>query len=305
MRSRAVAVGVAVASGASIRSGLSRGTAGRNSQGNLSPLSSSKARSAGYLGAARLDALRESLSERDWAVTRDVAKLRLVTAKQLERLHFTELSGASGPVVRRRVLGRLVRWEVLTTLERRIGGVRAGSSGLVYALDIAGKRLVTEDARVTRPSLPGVRYMRHVLAVTELYVALVERARLGELRLDHFDAEPASWRRDGRGGRLKPDAYVRVSGAEHFDSWWIEVDLATEHVPTIRRKLMTYVEFYNRGQLGPDNIMPWILVVVPDAKRLSQIVRLFPQLSPQAGELFTVALHNDAADVIMRKLHQP
>ena len=66
--------------------------------------------------------------------------------KQLERLHFTELSGASGPVVRRRVLGRLVRWEVLTTLERRIGGVRAGSSGLVYALNIAGKRLVTEDA---------------------------------------------------------------------------------------------------------------------------------------------------------------
>ena len=257
------------------------------------------------MSAARLDALRESLSERDWAVIRDVTKLRMATGTQLERLHFTELSEASGPVVRRRVLARLVRWEVLTTLERRIGGVRAGSSGLVYALDIAGKRLVTEDARATRPSLPGVRYMRHVLAVTELYVALVERARLGELRLDHFDAEPASWRRDGRGGHLKPDASVRVSSAAHFDSWWIEVDLATEHVPTIRRKLMTYVEFYNRGQLGPDNIMPWVLVVVPDVKRYSDIVRLIPQLSPQASELFTVVLHNDAADVVMRKLHQP
>ena len=48
-----------------------------------------------------------------------------------------------GAVVRRRVLGRLVQARVLGTLERRIGGVRAGSQGLVFFLDVAG---VANDA---------------------------------------------------------------------------------------------------------------------------------------------------------------
>jgi hypothetical protein len=306
MRRRGVAVGVAVASSTPTGSGLARSGSDPNSQGNLSPLplSSSKARSGGYVSAARLDVLREHLSDRDWAVIRDVAALRLVTGAQLERLHFATLRESSSSVVRRRVLGRLVRFQILTTLARRVGGVRAGSSGLVYALDIAGKRLVTNDARVTRPSLPGERYERHVLAVTEVYVSLVERVRATGLRLDRFDAEPASWWRDGHGGRLKPDGHASISNEAHTDHWWIEVDLATEHLPTIRRKLMTYIEFYNRGQLGPGGVMPWVLVTVPTAERLSQIVRLIPQLSHQAGELFTVVLHNDAADAIVRKLHQ-
>lgn len=305
MRAHGVAVGVAVASSTPVRSDQDKRGSGRNSQGNLSLWSSPTTRSGGYVSAGRLDALRESLSERDWGVVRDVARLRLVTAKQLERLHFATLSEASGPVVRRRVLGRLVRSQVLSTLARRVGGVRAGSSGLVYALDIAGKRLVTDNSRATRPSLPSQRYVRHVLAVAEVYVDLVERVRQGGLRLERFDAEPASWWRDGRGGRLKPDVYVRVSGSGHFDSWWVEVDLATEHVPTLRRKLMAYLDFYNRGQLGPSGVMPWVLVTVPYAKRYSEIVRLIPQLSPQAAELFTVALHDDAAEVIMQRLSQP
>jgi hypothetical protein len=279
---------------------------GQIRRGNLYPsLPYKRARSGGYAVAARLDWLRERLSERDWAVMRDVARLRLVTGAQLERLHFAELGETSRAVVRRRVLGRLARWGVLTTLERRIGGERAGSSGLVYALDIAGKRLVAGDVRATRPNLPGVRYVRHVLAVAEVYACLVEQSRgNGSVRLDRYDAEPASWWPDGRGGYMKPDAYVRISGSEHVDAYWLEVDLATEHLPTIRRKLTVYMDFYNRGQLGPDGIMPWVLVTVPNAERLSQIVRLFRQLPRRAEELFTVSLHNDAADSIMRRLSQ-
>jgi hypothetical protein len=267
-------------------------------------LSSPTTRSSGYVGAAYLDWLQESLSERDWAVVRDVAKLRLVTGQQLERLHFSELAETSRPVVRRRVLGRLVRARVLGTLERRIGGVRAGSAGLVYALDIAGKRLMTNEARATRPSLPGERHVRHVLAISQLYVDLVELARAGEPTLDQFEAEPSSWWPDGQGGRLKPDAHVVVGNDEHIDHWWIEVDLATEHLPTLKRKLAIYLDFAQRGQLGPGGIMPWVLVTVPDEKRCSEIDRVIRQLSSQAGELFTVALHNDGAEVIMRRLNQ-
>ena len=76
-------------------------------------------------------------------------------------------------------------------------------------------------------------------------------------------------------------------------------------MPTLKRKLAVYVDFYMRGQLGPDKVMPLVLVSVPDTKRLSEIDRLIHQLPSQAGELFTVALHNDAADLIVRKLSQP
>lgn len=301
MRRRGVAVGVAVASSTSRTSCLDIRDSERNSHGNLSVLSGLNTRSGGYVTAARLDALRESLSDRDWAVIQDVASLRLATGGQLERLHFAGLADASRPVVRRRVLGRLVRERVLGTRERRIGGVRAGSEGLIYHLDVAGQRLC-ETAR--RGEQPGERYVRHVLAVTELYVSLTERAQAGALRLDRFEAEPVSWWPDGRGGRIKPDGQVRVSSLDHFDSWWLEVDLATEHLPTLKGKLAAYLDFYRRGQLGPDGIMPWVLVTVPNAKRCSDIVRLIRQLPPQAHELFTVALHNDAAEVIVRRLRQ-
>ncbi len=301
-----VAVGVAVASSTSTRSNLASGTLGPITTGNLSTSTGLLSRSGGprRVRAGHVERLRQALSERDWAALHDVARLRLVTGAQLERLHFANLGAVSRPVVRRRVLGRLVQARALATLERRIGGVRAGSEGLIYYLDTAGQRLLAIDGTARKIDPPGERYTRHVLAVTEVYVSLTEQAREGALRLDRFEAEPASWWGDGQGGRIKPDGQVRVSGSDHADSWWLEVDLATEHLPTLKRKLAGYLDFYRRGQLGPDGIMPWVLVTVPNTKRCSDLVRLIRQLPSQGEELFTVALHNDAAEVIVRRLCQ-
>jgi Replication-relaxation len=304
MSGRGVAVGVAVASSSAMSLRSPRPYARANSPRKLIP-SSYESSSSRYVGAARLEWLRERMSERDQAVVFDVARVRLATGGQLERLHFAELNEPSRAVVRRRVLGRLVGWRVLATLERRIGGERAGSAGLVYALDVAGRRLVAADERARRPGLPGMRYVRHVLAVAEIYVTLVERARAGELRLDTFQAEPVCWWPDGRGGVLKPDAYTTVAGAAHTDHWWLEVDLATEHLPTLRRKLITYFEFWRGGQLGPGGVVPRVLVTVPDTKRFSELVRLFHQLPSQAENLFVVAVAKDATDEIVRCLNSP
>jgi hypothetical protein len=302
MRRTSVAVGVVVASSTAGRLARPNSGRSRNSPGNVSPATFS--RSGGYVGAAVVEQLREGLSERDWAVVREVARLRLSTGAQLERLHFWELAEPSRAVVRRRVLGRLVRTRVLGTLTRRIGGVRAGSSGLVYTLDIAGKRLMATEGRPTRPGAPGERYVRHTLAVTELYVTLAEQARAQNLATLHFKAEPGAWWPDGQGGRLKPDAYAKVQNEAHTDHWWIEVDRATEHLTTIKRKLTTYADFWTQGGLGPNQVMPWVLVSVPDSNRCSQIVRVISQMPREASELFTVVLHNDAAGVIMRRLSQ-
>jgi hypothetical protein len=190
-------------------------------------------------------------------------------------------------------------------MERRVGGVRAGSTGFVYAPDVAGKRLSAPDRRASRSNAPGLRFAQHVLAVTEVYVSLAERSNVGLLRLDSFDAEPACWWPDARGGMLKPDAYALVSTSSHADHWWIEVDLATEHLPTLRRKLTSYVDFWIGGQIGPDRTMPRVLVTVPDANRCSGVVRLIRQMPPQTEQLFVVALAKDAADVIVRCLNGP
>lgn len=301
-----VAIGVAVASSKPMASRLARGQNQPVTPGNVSVSTGLLSRSSPRqrVQAADVEQLRGALGERDWAVLRDVTRLRLASGNQLERLHFTGLSEASGGVVRRRVLGRLVQTRALATLPRRIGGVRAGSAGLVYHLDVAGQRLVSPDGRARRLDPPGERYMRHVLAVSELYVNLVERARQNAgTQLDQFETEPR-WS-DGRHSLLKPDAYAVVADEAHRDYWWVEVDLATEHLPTIKRKLATYVDFYRNGYLGPVQVMPWVLVTVPDSERFSQIVRLIHQLPHRADELFTVAVHNDAADVIMRRLSQP
>ena len=297
-----VAVGVAVAWSSAGSFARPEGYARTNSPGKLSSFDYES--SSDYLSASRLDWVREHVSERDLAVARDVARLRLVTGEQLERLHFVELGAGSQPVVRRRVLGRLVQWRVLATFERRIGGTRAGSEGLVYALDVAGQRLMGSELRARRPNLPSVRFVRHVLAVSEVYVSLVESAREQVLRLDTFEAEPACWWPDGRGGVLKPDAYMAIGGEAHIDHWWVEVDLNTEHLPTLKRKLMAYSAFRRRGQLGPDNIMPRVLVTVPDAKRYSDVVRLIRQLPTEDENWFVVSVAKDAARVIVRCLNE-
>jgi protein involved in plasmid replication-relaxation len=127
---------------------------------------------------AHVEWVAERLSDRDRAIIGSVARLRLATGAQLERLHFHGLSPRVRARVRRRVLARLVAWRVLMCLERRIGGVRAGSTGLTFALDTAGQQLVRHrDGSSRRPREPSVTLLGHTLSIAEVYVALVERSR--------------------------------------------------------------------------------------------------------------------------------
>jgi hypothetical protein len=52
---------------------------------------------------AHVEALMQSLSERDWTIIESTNQLRLVTGKQLERLHFSQHSFRSRSVMRWRM----------------------------------------------------------------------------------------------------------------------------------------------------------------------------------------------------------
>ena len=114
----------------------------------------------------------------------------------------TDLSGRSRSVVRWRVIKRLTDWRVLTPLPRRIGGSAQDRRVSAYTLDTAGLALLsgfalashgTEPQYLRRPGLPGERFIRHVLTVSELYVTLVEASAMAYSELVDFQAEPDAW----------------------------------------------------------------------------------------------------------------
>lgn len=252
--------------------------------------------------------LVQELTPREVALVHDLDRLRLASVKQLERLHFTSDSPRANTRQTQRSLARLTELHVVVRLGRRVGGVRAGSRGSVYALDVAGQRLASAcgpagGIRIRRPWTPGRAFIAHQLAVTELYVQLTETAGRGQLDLLDFDAEPASWRTfSGLGGSravLKPDAFVRVGLGEFEDSYFIEVDRATHSGPSVARKLQLYRRYWQTGreQTRWSGVFPKVLVLVPSEARKAALVEVAADQPTESWPLFQIAHYDDALTI--------
>ena len=259
-----------------------------------------------YVTQDRIEHLVANLSERDRAVLLDLARVRVLRGRDLTRMHFNDLAPSSRERTRRRVLARLVEQQLAATLSRTVGGATGGgSSDHIYALGIAGERALsligaqtthTPLARSRSPRPPRTLFLGHSLAVSALYASLrtAERDASNGMRLAEFQIEPTSWHPDGTHGVLKPDAYALLHSPGLADSWWLEVDRATESIPTLRKKLLAYVDFARRGSTGPDDVMPRVLVTVPDGHRLATVSDLVASLPSPASQLIFTTLHDQA-----------
>jgi hypothetical protein len=194
---------------------------------------------------------------------------------------------------------------VLARLKRRVGGVRAGSAGYVYALDVVGQRIIDRDqqTRSRRPWTPSAPFIDHALAVTELYVRLVEAGRRGEFELLAFDAEPACWRSfSGPGGErvtLKPDAYVRVGIGDFEELSFVEVDRATESNQAVAIKCDRYRLYWmTGGEQRRTKAFPRVVWLVPDGRRQQQLVDVAGKQPPEAWRLFKVAMFDGAMNAL-------
>lgn len=237
------------------------------------------------------------------SVLSSVSRTRMMTGDQLRRLQFP--SGDSGARVCRRQLRALAEFGLLVRLNRRVGGVRAGSAGYVYALDRLGQRVVTGSGpaggrRIRRPWTPSASFIGHVLAVAELYVRLVEAARSRKLELLQFDAEPWCWRTfSGPGGgrlTLKPDAYIRTGAGRFEDLWFTEVDLGTESRVALMRKLRRYRQFWSSGrEQARTGAFPRVLLLANSDERRSVLVDVAAAQPPESWQLFWVRLLDEGA----------
>lgn len=258
--------------------------------------------SAKRVSQERLHWLAARLSDRDRRVLRWLADLRLATGQQLETLTFTELRDHSRSVVRGRVLARLVRWGLIELVDRRIGGAASGSTSGIYRLSHAGQVLLTPAApRATKPYTP--RFTEHTLATAQLAADLVQAKQMKDFSLPVFVTEPASWVPDGLGNYLKPDAYLQLQTAALTLHWWVEIDRGSESLPTLERKLHTYLNFIARGQRGPHDLVPRVLVVVPD-DRLEAVQRLVERSPAPAADLFVVTNSGRAIVTLLAELDE-
>jgi hypothetical protein len=262
-----------------------------------------------YVSARGVAGLRDRLSERDLAIVRQVAELRLMNARQIQALHFpTNEHGSESAATRarQRVVARLCRDRLLTPLQRRVGGVRAGSAGLVLALGLAGQRVLADGGTRRRAYEPTLRFFDHTLAVSQLAVDLSVAPRLGLMELLSFQAEPDCWREFagvGGGRRLvRPDAFVSLGIGEYVLDWFCEIDRATESLPVIVRKCRLYADYYQSGTEQARNdsggVFPRVCWVVPDERRAERLREAIARDRRLPEGLFVVATSERAVAVL-------
>lgn len=245
------------------------------------------------LSSRGLTRLHEHLSDRDQDVIHSVASHRFLTGKQLARLHFQHhQSPATGERVCREALSRLTRHDVLRRLERRVGGVRAGSASYVYSLGSVGRRLVGETI-ARRVSEPSANFLDHTLAIAETHLALRDAATAGDFELMRIEIEPACWRSyiatSGARERVRPDLYVISARGDLEYCWFLEIDLATEHKPTLIRKCRQYEAYWRSGlEQQRTGTFPLVVWVAPDAKRACEIETALAAARSLNRELFRV-----------------
>jgi hypothetical protein len=251
------------------------------------------------ISARRLEEISHGLSERDFAILQDIRLFRYVTTTQLCRLHFTKVSVAdtADKITPRaalracnRELAKLRELKLISSLQRRIGGVRAGSGAYVWTLDAGGARLLiksNEQAPRKRFYEPSVAFLEHTLAVTETAI------RLKELQATHCEIEPKCWRIfAGLGGtpqRLRPDLFAVTASGDYDDHWFIEVDLATESPAIVLRKCEQYLAYRRSGsEQRAYGVFPVVVWLVPTDRRKEALKRHIADELQNNSNIFVV-----------------
>lgn len=227
---------------------------------------------------ARLDArMISSLTPRDRDILESLGRFRLLSSSLIRRLHFasTHHGKDSGARSVNRVMHRLESLHLVARMDQRIGGYRGGSSSLTWQPSLSGLKLMaTLTGRTQHSPLPASSWLfaQHTLAIAEVAIGLIEAGRSRAFDLLKLETEPTCWQdfvtTTGAAQRLKPDLYVVTADSDFEEHAFIEVDLGTEHRPTLTRKARTYQRYRESGRHeAVHGVFPRVVWVTPDRRR--------------------------------------
>lgn len=249
------------------------------------------------VGPRGLKDLRGDLSGRDLAIIDQIADLRLMSGRQIEAVHFpaTEHETAEAAArAARRTLNRLARHGLLVRLERRIGGVRAGSRAFVYALGPVGHRILQRNGARPRYREPSATFVDHTLAVTQLVVDIIAASRSSAIEVLGLQGEPRCWREHTSASGhtvLRPDLFVSLGVGDLEHRWFCEIDRGTEHLPALLRKCRAYETYYGTGrEQGRHGVFPRACWIVPDTYRAQRLRAAIDKDRHLTNELFVVTI---------------
>lgn len=257
----------------------------------------------------QLEELDRILGDRDKGVLREIQKYRYLMTGQTQRLLFTEATTPSAALrATSRNLKKLKELGLIDNLSRRIGGVRAGSSSLIWYLTHAGERLLRlhgeEPQPVRRFFEPSSYFLAHTLAVAEIAIQLIEICRKHEPELTALQLEPECWRSYSDVGvalSLKPDLYAATMTEEYDDRYFLEVDLNTESPAKIIEKCEKYHKYYRSGlEQEEHESFPLTIWIVPDATRKMRLITHLRKVFDKQPKLFAVITGDELERLILQ-----
>lgn len=235
------------------------------------------------ISRGRLGEIRNQLSERDMWVLEEVAKNRFLTSHQIRRYHFADhFTNAAAIRATNRALARLAGLGLVAHLDRRIGGVRAGSGSHVWTLTEAGVRLLRATNEIDglptrlRAHEPTSSFLEHTLAVAEVCLRLSEADRGAQFTVVELLREPDCWRahrgRHGEMIHLRPDLSAVTAVGDYEDHWFLEIDRSTEPPSRVIRKCLRYEAYRQTGaEQKRVGVVPAVVWITPDSKRAAAL----------------------------------
>jgi hypothetical protein len=229
------------------------------------------------------------LTDRDLRIFSHLARFRLLTREQVQRLEFSP----SGLTASKRRLGQLFHAGFLGRIALPLGNAY-GASQAVYFLDRLGAKVLEEAVGVS-PVHRGPRdadreklFLRHALDISDVAVSFVLSCRLRRLELVWWPEARIrrSRHHDNAGHALLPDAYLAVGIGQVFDGFALEVDRATVAESRMRARFRAYGQFAASGnylRLFPYRSFRVLVIVTADGIGPKRLARLRQWCEDEGG----------------------
>ncbi len=234
----------------------------------------------------QLQIIEYQLTDRDREILKLLRDTKSMFTYQIRRVCFSDsVNEKAAARAANRNLRKLKDLGLIDALvDRRIGGVRAGSSSYIWYLTEQGNKLLDMDKESSdekKPKRnrfyePADSTLGHRMAIVECFVQLVEITRKRKsFKLKEVFFEPSNWQYftyKDKPEILKPDLTISLSHHGYEYRFFIEMDLGTESIDTVISKCIRYHKYMKSGvEQDKHGVFPYVLWIVKDEKRQNKL----------------------------------